>query len=714
MRQLLLPHAARRAVPSRSLPILAFLHVVLFHVFRSGTGGDWTVYWTASSFLVAGCLLFRDLATSRRTDRFPDVFSMTGWATASLVEIHGLVPSVASSRIVPAVVFPGIFFLLPPAPAAAYGFASLASLIWSSFEGGPAGETTIAIAAMAGLGAAAGRYVRNALGGGKTGVPERWVTDRGLSLLSPGDGTGGTVGTESDGTPERAQPPDNRERELEESIRRVLEGILPISGADRVLFASSSPVPGSRVVIRCAAPREEEGGPGDGEIPESYIPLREALVFRRAWFSTGEDSIRIGLPRGKSGASPRGIACVPVPGDGSVEGAILAFRFQDGEWKEPVVPILEMGAFFLSREITESRRRDRNERFLERHAGVSRLAQTIAEAAEQGTAPGAETASPRREIYRNAVEQIRLQLRADRVLLVEADERKKRGRIAWMTDWSGMPDAGGEEPDWVDLAETYAEWVLRNRVHRVFSNLRTSPGKHPVLPGKWARSDDESCLLVPVEGRGGFLGVLACASRASVSYHKQDVETAREILTIMLMGISHALHIEMLEERATRDGLTGLLNQKTFRQRLGNVMSRLDSRYEFAVIMLDIDHFKRINDTHGHPAGDEVLKNVSEIIRKTIRKADIAARYGGEEFVLYLHQADRDKAVQVAERLRLVIGQMKLEFGGKEIGVTASLGVACYPSHGKDRDLILEHADWALYRSKQEGRNRTTVYRRPE
>jgi len=185
----------------------------------------------------------------------------------------------------------------------------------------------------------------------------------------------------------------------------------------------------------------------------------------------------------------------------------------------------------------------------------------------------------------------------------------------------------------------------------------------------------------------------------------------RDVLTIMRMGISHALQIETLEERATSDGLTGLLNQRTFRQRLTNVLSRLDTRYACAVIMADIDHFKRVNDTYGHPAGDDVLRKISKIIQKTIRKADMAGRYGGEEFVMYLHHADRDKAVQVAERLRLVIEQTRFDFGGKEVGVTASMGVACYPSDGREIRELLAHADEALYRSKQEGRNRTTLYR---
>ena len=126
--------------------------------------------------------------------------------------------------------------------------------------------------------------------------------------------------------------------------------------------------------------------------------------------------------------------------------------------------------------------------------------------------------------------------------------------------------------------------------------------------------------------------------------------------------------------------------------------------------MLDIDHFKRINDTYGHPAGDEVLRKVSDVIRKTVRKVDMAGRYGGEEFSLYLHSTDHMHAVQIAERLRLIIRQTRFVFDRKEVGVTASMGIACHPAHGLTSEDLLRHADDALYRSKQGGRDRTTVF----
>jgi diguanylate cyclase (GGDEF)-like protein len=698
------------------LPALAILHLAIFHVLRFAGLQDATHVWTTSSFLMAGILLFRDFATSRREHRLPDVLSQMAWGVTGLLELHVLSPAVASSRIVPAVVFLAASFLLSAQAAAIFAFTSLCFLTWSPSLGFADTGTMVSIAAMAVLGIVTGRIARSRMMSGKGEIPVWESIGRPRSPVLPREEHEGSGSGDFSGIPDGEDRLARREDELTEGIQRVLDGVLPISGADRVVYVSPSHVQGSPLVARYIAPR----GKGDDllgrEIPDTYMPLRETMIFRREFFAEGEDSYRWGLPRDGRREQPSGIAAVPVIGDGREEGAVLAFRFGEGRWTEPVIPVLEMGAFFIAREIAEAQRRYRNEKSLERHVGFTRLARTIAEAAEKSTAGEEESASPRREVYKTATEQIRIQLRAERVLLIEADERRMRGRVAWgNTEREGQEtSAGGQEEDaWIGLSGTYAEWVLKNNVHRIFSGIRTSPGKHPILPGKWIRKDEDSCLLVPLDGAGGFRGILVCASRENHGYHKRDAEAVKEILAIMRMGISHALHIETLEERAKSDGMTGLLNQRAFRERLSGVLSRLDSRYECAVIMIDIDHFKNINDSYGHPAGDEVLRNVAKIIKKTIRKADMAARYGGEEFALYLYQADRQKALLAAERLRLIIGQTRFEFGGKEVGITASLGIACYPSDGRDSREILERADEALYRAKQGGRNRTTVYRDP-
>ncbi|MBE0607676.1 MAG: GGDEF domain-containing protein, partial [Deltaproteobacteria bacterium] len=151
-------------------------------------------------------------------------------------------------------------------------------------------------------------------------------------------------------------------------------------------------------------------------------------------------------------------------------------------------------------------------------------------------------------------------------------------------------------------------------------------------------------------------------------------------------------------------------NRKAFLEQLAVDLARLDGRHPCGVVMLDIDHFKAINDTYGHPFGDVVLRGVASVIGKGVRKGDTAGRYGGEEFVLYLHMADTEQAREGAERFRRKIRKSRFAHAGKEIAVTASFGVACAPHHGTGVEELLKHADEALYLSKQRGRDRVTVY----
>jgi diguanylate cyclase (GGDEF)-like protein len=178
----------------------------------------------------------------------------------------------------------------------------------------------------------------------------------------------------------------------------------------------------------------------------------------------------------------------------------------------------------------------------------------------------------------------------------------------------------------------------------------------------------------------------------------------------MQLGLSHVERLESLTKKATTDGLTGLTNRKAFLERLAADLARLDGRHPCGVVMMDIDHFKGVNDTYGHPFGDEVLRGVASVLGKGVRKGDTAGRYGGEEFVLYLHMANTEQAREGAERFRRKIRQIRFTHAGREISVTASFGVACAPHHGDGVEELLKHADEALYLSKQRGRDRVTVY----
>jgi len=161
---------------------------------------------------------------------------------------------------------------------------------------------------------------------------------------------------------------------------------------------------------------------------------------------------------------------------------------------------------------------------------------------------------------------------------------------------------------------------------------------------------------------------------------------------------------------AITDPLTLTLNRRALVDRLDEEMERA-RRYGLVLtlLMVDLDHFKRVNDTHGHLVGDEVLREVSMIIQREVRTVDIVARYGGEEFVVVLPETAEEGAVAFAERLRQRIAEHRIagEEGEDALSLTVSIGVATFPSSSiETTDDLISHADDALYRAKAEGRNK--------
>jgi two-component system cell cycle response regulator len=184
--------------------------------------------------------------------------------------------------------------------------------------------------------------------------------------------------------------------------------------------------------------------------------------------------------------------------------------------------------------------------------------------------------------------------------------------------------------------------------------------------------------------------------------------TGGYVAVIRDVSVEH-INTQELIDAALTDSLTGLYNRRGLEGRSEAIHFRPGGAPLAQVwIMVDIDHFKRVNDTYGHEAGDEVLKAVAEALRSTARVADIVARHGGEEFVLVLPDTSAEMAVRIAERLRLAIEALSTAFDGQVIRVTASFGVAQRAAHESQLE-VLERADAALYSSKKEGRNRVTM-----
>lgn len=172
------------------------------------------------------------------------------------------------------------------------------------------------------------------------------------------------------------------------------------------------------------------------------------------------------------------------------------------------------------------------------------------------------------------------------------------------------------------------------------------------------------------------------------------------------------LHTKRLEALSITDYLTGLYNHRYAHERLESELNRARRQDEpLAVIMIDLDRFKGVNDAYGHLAGDQVLREVGRILKETCRNYDVAARYGGEEFLVILPGTKLDDAVMISMRIRELIEACDFQAGGKTLRVTASFGVTEYThDQTKAKDELVGHADRALYRAKAAGRNRVVSW----
>lgn len=217
-----------------------------------------------------------------------------------------------------------------------------------------------------------------------------------------------------------------------------------------------------------------------------------------------------------------------------------------------------------------------------------------------------------------------------------------------------------------------------------------------------------SRMRIPLVSFGQTLGVLELDSLHPGAFQTTDQQTLESVADICATAIQNAQHVERVRQLAYLDGLTGIFNRRFFELRVGEEIERA-KRFGagMAMIMVDIDQFKRLNDEFGHLLGDEVLRQVASIFSQNLRKIDVVCRCGGEEFVILLSQTNAEHALRVAEKLRRIVESW--QFPGVARPVTISAGVATYPEYGKTRDELMKAADAGMYAAKQAGRNRVCL-----
>jgi two-component system cell cycle response regulator len=220
-----------------------------------------------------------------------------------------------------------------------------------------------------------------------------------------------------------------------------------------------------------------------------------------------------------------------------------------------------------------------------------------------------------------------------------------------------------------------------------------------------------SVYVLPLLVKDEVIGTFTVAATRSGAFPGDRREMLGVIANQVAISLQNGRMYEVLEEQATTDGLTGLVNHRTFQERFTAMLGRADRhKFKVSLILTDIDHFKKINDNYGHPTGDQVLKRVAAILKASARKIDIGARYGGEEFAIVLEGTDRAGARQLAERIRQEIGQQSFESSKGPFKATMSLGVSVYPDDARTKQEIISRADQSLYAAKHGGRNRTVCH----
>ncbi|WP_052384192.1 sensor domain-containing diguanylate cyclase [Litchfieldella xinjiangensis] len=281
--------------------------------------------------------------------------------------------------------------------------------------------------------------------------------------------------------------------------------------------------------------------------------------------------------------------------------------------------------------------------------------------------------------------------------------RDSRNLLQLATSW------GDEADHLVDPIEPQSCWALRlGHTHAVSSPSRELTCKH------WPDSE-HGYICLPLMAQGEIVGMLHLQTRAPAQLG--EIRRRAELLaTHAAAAMAGILLREALHQQSVRDPLTNLYNRRYLEETMEREQIRARrNKTGFALIMLDVDHFKRFNDNYGHQAGDLLLKELAIFLKQYVRGDDIVCRYGGEEFMLVMPGATLEQCRERAEALRQNMVSLELEYQGQRLpSITASLGVAAYPEHGPEWETVQRLADEALYQAKRNGRNQVVVATPPQ
>lgn len=421
--------------------------------------------------------------------------------------------------------------------------------------------------------------------------------------------------------------------------------------------------------------------PGERTFTQSALEAGHLLVAEDAFNSPYVS------PRIARLFNARSVLAIPMIANEKKLGAVLLGFFQPHRFTPNEIIISEQAselialAFARSEALEEARRRAEESDTL-RRAGV-----TIAETLDL------------REATTRILEQLAFVLPHDSasIQLLRGNELEIIGGEGW-TDPSRVIGVRfpvpSDNPNSV-VIQTRRPYLL-HEAEKLYPAFRSPPHDHI-----------HSWLGVPLIVRGELIGLLAIDSRDPFHFTPDDIELVSAFAGQVAVAIENARLFDAAQQRAITDGLTGLFNRRHFMELAQNEFERA-RRYKrrLSAMMFDIDHFKRVNDTYGHPFGDKVLRAIADLCREKLREADPIARYGGEEFIALIVEARLSAARKVGERLRAEVENMTFCHEKDEVRITVSVGVAEQTDATPDLESLVDRVDQAMYAAKRMGRNR--------
>lgn len=290
------------------------------------------------------------------------------------------------------------------------------------------------------------------------------------------------------------------------------------------------------------------------------------------------------------------------------------------------------------------------------------------------------------------------------ILLLDSEHQRLHVKAAW-----GFPHLERIRAMAFDMGEGVTGLVAQSGRMIYISNVREDL-RYMHYRGEHRRTG--SFLSVPLNYKGELIGVMNCGRTRVDGFSKNEIKLLQLIANQIALSIANARLYAKTRELSVRDELTGLYNRRHFLHVLQLEWKRASRfHHPLSLLMLDVDHFKKYNDTYGHKEGDRVLKQMGHLLVKTLREVDTLARFGGEEFVVVLPDTDRNGALAVGEKLRRIVEAEKFTLTDQHaIPVTISVGVANYPDDVIMLEDLIDHADMALYDAKDQGRNRVVAY----